>query len=133
MTTPIPDDPPFSSLPEIAGIIEPESMHPPGALLSGFVALSKFLIANGMTAEVKTAFRNRPHHVDHVAGFLRMEVISPLDLPGEIWLLTFWTDETKFHAWHHSHLYQNSHRGIPKGLKLVPGETEMRFFELVAS
>ena len=62
-----------------------------------------------------------------------MEVISPLDHLEEIWLIPFWTDEDSFRAWHRSHLYRDSHKGIPKGLKLVPGETEIRHFEHVAS
>ncbi len=100
---------------------------------SGFVALSKFVVANGVTASVKAAFRHRPHLVDEAPGYLRMEVLSPSERPEEIWLVTFWTDEASFRAWHHSHLYHESHRGIPKGLKLVPGETEVRTFEHVAS
>ncbi len=99
----------------------------------GFVALSKFVVANGMTAEVKAAFRNRPHLVDGVPGYLRMDVLSPCERPEELWLITFWTDEAGFRAWHHSHLYHGSHAGIPRGLKLVPGETQIRSFEHVAS
>lgn len=99
----------------------------------GFAAISRFTIANGMTAEVKVAFRTRPHLVDNAAGFRRMEVISPVDRPEEIWLITFWEDEGSFRIWHRSHLYRDSHKGIPKGLKLVPGETEIRHFEHVAS
>ena len=99
----------------------------------GFVALSRFVIANGMTAEVKSAFRSRPHLVDATPGYERMEVISPVDRPEEVWLLTFWTDEASFHAWHRSHQYHQSHGGIPKGLKLVRGETCIRHFEHVAS
>ncbi len=106
-------------------------MH--AASTTGFVAMSKFVIANGMTAEVKAAFRDRPHHVEEAAGFRRMDVISPSDRPEEIWLLTFWVDEASFTAWHHSHLYRDSHAGIPKGLKLVPSETGIRHFEHVSS
>jgi len=104
-----------------------------GALAPVFVALSRFVIANGLVAEVKSAFRNRPHLVDQVSGYLRMEVLSPQETPEEIWLVTFWANEASFRDWHHSHLYQDSHKGIPKGLKLIPGETSMRFLELVAS
>jgi heme-degrading monooxygenase HmoA len=112
------------------------ALAPPPAVAkaaSTFVALSKFVIANGKTSEVKEAFRHRPHKVDGQPGFVRMEVLSPLNRPDEIWLLTFWTDEASFHTWHHSQLYQDSHKGIPKGLKLVPGETQIRCFEHVAS
>lgn len=97
-----------------------------------FVAMSKFAIANGMTAEVKQAFRERPHLVDDAPGFVRMDVISPVDVPEEIWLITYWTDEPSYRTWHRGHTYHASHQGIPKGLKLVPKSTEIRFFEHVS-
>lgn len=86
-----------------------------------------------MIAQVKEAFRGRPHKVDDADGFLRMEVISPFDNLQEIWLITFWRDEISFRTWHHSHLYRESHEGIPKGLKLVPKSTEIRCFEGVSN
>jgi heme-degrading monooxygenase HmoA len=98
-----------------------------------FVALSRFVVANGTTEEVKSAFVNRPHLVDSAPGFLRLEVLSPRENPDEIWLLTYWTEETHYRTWHRSHLYHESHKGIPKGLKLVPKSAQIRFFDLVAS
>jgi heme-degrading monooxygenase HmoA len=100
---------------------------------SPFVSLSKFVVANDKIAEVKEAFRHRPHLVDGQPGFVRMEVFSPLDRPEEIWLVTYWTDAESFRVWYQSHRYQQSHQGIPKGLKLVPGETEVRHFEHICS
>lgn len=98
-----------------------------------FIALSQFTVANDMTAEVKNAFVDRPHLVDNTSGFIRLEVISPLDNKDEIWLLTYWRDEDSFKTWHHSHLYHDSHKGIPRGLKLVPKSARLRFFEHVSS
>ena len=49
-----------------------------------FIALSQFTVANGMTEQVKDAFTRRPHLVDDAPGFLRLEVISPLDNGDEI-------------------------------------------------
>jgi heme oxygenase (mycobilin-producing) len=110
------------------------SGQPVGAkTASPFVSLSKFVVANDKMAEVKEAFRHRPHLVDEQPGFVQMEVFSPLDRPEEIWLVTYWTDAESFNLWHHSHLYQQSHKGIPKGLKLVPGETAIRHFEHICS
>jgi len=86
-----------------------------------------------MTAEVKQAFRQRPHRVDSAAGFVRMEVLSPIDAPDEIWLMTYWQDEPSYRTWHHSHLYKESHQGIPKGMRLAPKSVSIRFFEHVAS
>lgn len=98
-----------------------------------FVAISKFAVANGMTRQVKEAFVARPHLVDSAEGFVRLDVLSPIDKPDEIWLLTYWTDEQSYRVWHKSHMYRDSHKGIPKGLKLDPEATEIRFFEHVAS
>ena len=96
------------------------------------VALSRFTIANDMAPQVREAFRQRPHLVDNASGFLGMEVMSPIDKPAEIWLVTRWVDETSYRSWHHSHAYHDSHKGIPKGLKLVPGSTEITLFERFA-
>ena len=98
-----------------------------------FVAMSRFRIANGMAAAVHEAFRNRPHLADEAPGFIRMDVISTKDSPEEIRLITFWTDEDSYRAWHHSHVYHESHAGIPKGLKLVPGSVAIEFFEHITS
>jgi heme-degrading monooxygenase HmoA len=98
-----------------------------------FTALSRFVIANDMSEEVREAFRNRPHLVDDAPGFLRMDVLCPTENPQEIWLITHWTDEESFRVWHHSHKYHQSHKGIPKGLKLVPKSVEIRYFEHICS
>lgn len=98
-----------------------------------FVALSRFRVANGMEAEVRDAFRDRPHMVDDAPGFLRMEVICPVDAPEEFWLLTYWSDEESYRSWHRSHLYRDSHAGIPRGLKLDPAFTSLSYFRRVGS
>ena len=98
-----------------------------------FIALSMFAVANGMTKEVQQAFVDRPHLVDNVAGFVRMDVCSPLDKPEEIWLITYWRDAESYHVWHRSHEHHESHQGIPKGLKLVPGSARLRFFAHLCS
>lgn len=97
------------------------------------MALSRFVVGNGMAAEVRQAFRARPHFVDRAEGFLRMEVLCPRENADEFWLLTWWTEEAHYRAWHRSHAYHESHAGIPKGLKLVPKSAEIRYFDLVAS
>jgi heme-degrading monooxygenase HmoA len=96
------------------------------------VVISRFTIANGMTQEVRDAFRSRPHLVDAVPGFVSMEVLSPVGKPEEIWLTTRWADMTSYQDWHHSHEYHQSHSGIPKGLKLDPKATSITCYEIVA-
>jgi heme-degrading monooxygenase HmoA len=100
-----------------------------------FVVISKFTIdnQNNMTAEVKNAFIARPHSVDKVAGFVRMDVLSPLEYPEQIWLLTYWTDQDSFQQWYRSPNYKESHRNMPANLKLVSHETELLFFQYISS
>jgi heme-degrading monooxygenase HmoA len=98
-----------------------------------FMALSRFVVANGMATEVREAFRARPRLVERAEGFLRMEVLCPRENADEFWLLTWWTEEAHYRAWHRSHAYHESHAGIPKGLKLVPKSAEIRYFDHVAS
>ena len=84
------------------------------------VVLSQFRVAGEMADAEKAAFLDRPHLVDEATGFLRLEVLSPRDRPDEIWLFTYWTDEESFRVWHRSHADKESHRGIPRGLKVIP-------------
>lgn len=98
-----------------------------------FMALSRFVVANGKSGEVKAAFHARPHLVDAAPGFVRMEMLCPRDNPDEFWLLTWWTEQALYEAWHRSHAYHESHKGIPKGLKLVPRSAEIRYFDHVAA
>jgi len=67
--------------------------------------LSRFVVANDMDAEVKRAFILRPHVVDGAAGFVRMDVLSPEDMPNEIWLMTYWADIASYRTWHKSDAY----------------------------
>ncbi|MES9962365.1 MAG: antibiotic biosynthesis monooxygenase [Candidatus Sedimenticola sp. 20ELBAFRAG] len=97
-----------------------------------FIAMSRFEVANGLEDEVSRAFKNRPHKVDSVPGFIRMEVLRPQDEPAQFWLLTWWTDEASWDSWYHSHHYKDSHKGMPEGLKLVPDKTRIWKMERVA-
>ena len=101
--------------------------------IAAFAVRSRFVIANGMVEQVRAAFRARPHLVDAAPGFVRMHVLSPTDRPEEIWLMTYWTDRQSYVDWHRSHAYRDSHAGIPKGLKLIGSETEIRQLEFIAA
>ncbi len=99
-----------------------------------FIVTSRFTIRNSeMTAGVKDAFRNRPRLVDQADGFIRMEVVSPSDNPDEIMLITYWNDEESFKNWHRSPRFRESHKWIPKGLKLVPKSVQLRTYEYIGS
>lgn len=99
----------------------------------GFVVISRFRVANGMCDEVAEAFRHRPHLVEDAPGFIRMEVLSPVEDESEFWLLTIWSDEESYTIWHKGHTYRESHKQIPRGLKLDPSATEIRTFRHLSS
>jgi heme-degrading monooxygenase HmoA len=98
-----------------------------------YVSISRFRVRNGMESDVANAFRARPHLVDDAPGFLRMDVLSPAEDASEFWLVTYWTDEDSYRAWHHGHTFRDSHAAMPKGLKLDARSTELRAFRYVAS
>jgi len=99
-----------------------------------FVALSKFEVkTDAMAEQVKDAFLGRPHLVEDAPGFVRLDVISPCENRKEIWLITYWGEREDYTAWHKSHLYHESHAGIPARLKLNASVTNVSFFEHIAS
>lgn len=98
-----------------------------------YLVMSRFTVANGMREEVAEAFRARPHAVDTAAGFLRMEVAQAAANPDEFLLSTWWDDEASYKMWHRGHAYHEAHRGIPKGLKLVPGTTRIEAFRFLCA
>ena len=99
----------------------------------GYVALSRFQVTDGFADAVVDAFCDRPHLVEDAPGFVRLDVLRPVDEPTQFWLLTYWTDEDSFRSWHRSHDRTLAHRGIPDGLRLVPGSFELSGFEHVTS
>jgi heme oxygenase (mycobilin-producing) len=91
------------------------------------LAISRFRVANGMEPAVAEALRDRPHLVDHAPGFLGMQVFVALDDPCMFSIETRWTDMESFRAWHSSEAHSDSHRSIPKGLRLDAAYTKLTF------
>jgi len=96
------------------------------------IALSRFRVANGCEAQVTAAFLDRPHLVDTAAGFLGMETFVGAEAPDTFYLVTRWTDRVSFQAWHRSAAHRDSHRFIPKGLKLDPAFTQVVVLQRLA-
>ena len=59
-------------------------------------------------------------------------IMSPEETPEEIWLLTYWTDRPSYLAWHRSPAHSDSHKYMPKGLRLDPKRTKLTYFEYVS-
>jgi diguanylate cyclase (GGDEF)-like protein len=67
---------------------------------------------------VRQAFIDRPHLVEKAAGFCGLNVLTDSTDAAVFLLLTRWTDEQSFRAWHRSDAHHQSHAGMPQGLKL---------------
>ncbi|MBF0421048.1 MAG: antibiotic biosynthesis monooxygenase [Magnetococcales bacterium] len=98
-----------------------------------FVVISHFKVMPGWREKVATAFSNRPHLVEKAQGFIRMDVLQKQEDPDQFWLYTLWTDEASYDAWHRSHHYQESHIGMPDGLKLDGKFTDIKRFTHLCS
>jgi diguanylate cyclase (GGDEF)-like protein len=71
-----------------------------------------------MEDEVRKAFLARPRLVENAPGFCGLEVLTDAKDSSLFLLVTRWTDEESFRTWHGSEAHHESHRLIPKGLKL---------------
>jgi diguanylate cyclase (GGDEF)-like protein len=87
--------------------------------------ISRFRVRNGLQEEVRKAFLNRPRLVEKALGFCGLEVLADAADPSVFLLLTRWTDEEAFRAWHRSEAHHQSHEWIPHGLKLDPSFTSL--------
>lgn len=85
--------------------------------------ISRFRVRNGMEEEVRQAFLNRPRLVEKAPGFCGLDVLTDTTDPSVFLLLTRWSDEESFRAWHRSASHHASHVFMPKGLKLDPAFT----------
>mgnify|MGYP006000648521 CR=1 FL=1 len=79
---------------------------------------------------MREAFLERPHLVDDHPGFIRMEVMHPVEQPERVILVTYWESEAIWKEWYHSHKYREAHKGIPKGLKLIPKSVEISYYHV---
>jgi diguanylate cyclase (GGDEF)-like protein len=88
-------------------------------------AISRFRVRNGLQEEVRQAFLHRPHLVEKAAGFCGLDVLTDAADPSVFVLLTRWTDQESFRAWHRSDAHHQSHALIPRGLKLDASFTSL--------
>lgn len=61
--------------------------------------------------------------------FVVVNGVCPLDRPQQIGLVPRWRCADDRRDWQRVHSYRESHRSIPKGLKLFGRETPVREFE----
>ena len=97
------------------------------------LAISRFRVANDFEKAVADAFGQRVGLVDDQPGFLSLEVFTDASDPKLFYLVTRWTDEEQFHAWHAGPAHRESHRLMPRGLKLDKAYTLLSVMERIPS
>jgi len=95
------------------------------------LAVSRFRVANGMSDAVVAAFAARPRLVDGWPGFLGLETFTDIVDSTVFHLVTRWTNRDAYQAWHSSANHRESHRWIPKGLRLDPSHTQVLELERI--
>ena len=87
--------------------------------------ISRFRVRNGLEDEVRAAFLVRPRLVENEKGFCGLEVLTDAADGSVFLLITRWTTEAAFRAWHASEAHHHSHGFIPHGLKLDASFTQI--------
>jgi heme-degrading monooxygenase HmoA len=78
--------------------------------------MSRLHVAPGRAQELVAAFRGRSHLVDEAPGFLDLEVWQNDRDPGELVMVSRWTDRECFKAYMRSEAHRISHDRIDPAL-----------------
>lgn len=97
------------------------------------LAISRFRIGNGTQAAVAAAFAQRVGLVDSQPGFLGMEVFTDAGDDATFNLVTRWSDQASFETWHRSDAHRESHRAMPRGIKLDKAQTRLYVMNRIPS
>ena len=81
------------------------------------VVANRFHVAEGHAEEFRGRFRDRMGEVEHRDGFVRFELLSPVD-HGHIdtdthVAVTYWEDVEAFEGWTESEAFREAHRNSP--------------------
>lgn len=93
------------------------------------LAVSRFRVREGFEEATLHAFQHRPHVVEGWPGFLGMEVFTDGADCRCFSLVTRWTAEETFRAWHRSDSHNAAHALLPPGLKLDGAFTKLTILE----
>ena len=82
-----------------------------------YVSMSRLRVADDAAPELIEAFNRRAHLVDEAPGFLDLEVWQSDRDPGEMLMVSRWTDRASFRDYMRSADHRTSHERIPPQLK----------------
>ncbi|MFB6194746.1 MAG: antibiotic biosynthesis monooxygenase [Haloplanus sp.] len=96
-----------------------------------FVVANRIPVAEDRGEEFERRFRERAGLVEDREGFVRLEVLRPVDADPYV-VLTHWESEADFEAWTDSEAFRKAHsEGSPEGL--IEGHPDLETHEVVVS
>ena len=97
-----------------------------------YVVANRVPVASGWEEKFEARFRNRAGQVDKQPGFVRMEILRPVDEDSPYVVLTTWEDEAAFNGWVGSEDFKLAHKSpLPK--EAFSGEGRLERHEVVIS
>tara|TARA_B100001971_G_scaffold24173_1_gene18798 strand:- start:85 stop:414 length:330 start_codon:yes stop_codon:yes gene_type:complete len=73
---------------------------------------NRISVAKGFEKAFEERFMNRARKVDRMPGFIRNEVLRPLDSEFYV-ILTYWKDKKAFTSWTESKEFREAHKNKP--------------------
>jgi heme oxygenase (mycobilin-producing) len=77
------------------------------------VVSNRIQVAKGHEKEFEARFEGRAGLVEHMPGFVRLEILRPVQSDYYV-VLTHWHDEASFRAWTDSAEFKEAHRNRPR-------------------
>lgn len=85
-------------------------------------------MAEGQEDRFEERFRNSAEKIDDREGFLRLEILRPVDAERYI-ILTYWESKKDFEDWTSSQEFKDAHSDLP--MDMFEGKNEIEIHEVV--
>jgi heme-degrading monooxygenase HmoA len=96
------------------------------------VTANRIFVAPQFAEQFETNFRNRAQSVDKMPGFIRNQVLRPINAGDPYVVMTFWETRQHFEAWVNSPAFAQGHArsgSLPKEAYTAP--TKLEIFEVI--
>jgi len=93
------------------------------------VVSNRIQVAKGHEKEFEGRFEGRARLVENMPGFIRLEVLRPLQSDYYV-VLTHWQDEPSFRAWTESAEFREAHRNRPRS-EIFAGPNVFEMHEVI--
>jgi heme oxygenase (mycobilin-producing) len=93
------------------------------------VVSNRIQVAKGHEEEFEKRFEGRARLVEHMRGFIRLEILRPINSDYYV-VITHWEDEASFRAWTDSPEFKEAHRNRPRA-EIFSGPNVFEMHEVI--